>query len=440
MNIEVSEINVNNNIIKGLKIIGNSVSTRKSTHTIVLLDNSGSMQSDNKLKNVKKSLTFLLKFLQKSDQISLVTFNSVSEILIENMNVTSKYTEAITHTIDTLEACGGTNLSAGLLNVKALIERSVLVNQHISKTGLIILTDGHTNEGMIGPSQLISLCESIKNVLPSLSITTIGYNDDHNSLLLRDIATTGGGSYNIVNNIEEVATVFGTILGGLMTTVVQNITVTYPSSWNCLNMYAKNTYDIKTVLFIGDICAESEIILLFDKSDMNSVNVFGLDTNTYASIDMNVVWSSINISVNTEPYYISYSSNIIANILQNIRRMNKDEITSLLKPIKEYIRQPTIHHPLVPILKQEILSIESQIYDNIYISQNQNIQSCAFLTLGRGVSARTPQRRGSYDITDYMSNLNISTPFSNRIQREITSHMSQHVSGDPHDIESDSEM
>ena len=458
MNIEVSEININNNNVKGLKIIGGPIANRRSTHTIVLLDVSGSMEFMNKLSNVKKSLTFLLKFLQKTDHISLITFNNLSHILIENMNVTPEYNEAFRHTIDTLRADGGTNLSAGLLHVKAILERCASVNHDISKTGLIILTDGHTNEGIIGSTQLLSLIESIKNVLPSLSITTIGYNDDHNSLLLKDIATTGNGSYNIVNNIEEIATVFGTILGGLMTTVVQNITVTYPSSWNCLNMYSKKVNNTNTVLHIGDICAESETIILFDKSDTNPVTVYGIDTNTFSAITKNLLWSSSELSEQNESYYIAYSRNIIAIILQNITTTPKQIILDKLKPIKDYLNQPISHHPhhpLVAILKQEIESIEIQLIENASLNQSQNIQASAFLSLGRGISARTPQRRIiveddlDVDIVDSISNMNISTPFSNRIQREITEIMTQDIRSnnntsndphDPHDIESDSDM
>ena len=93
MNFEVSDIQVNNNYIKGVKILGdkNEQGERNSTHTIILLDVSGSMDESNKLKNVKKSLNFLIKFLQPTDRLTLITFNSMSQIVIQNMNVTQEY-------------------------------------------------------------------------------------------------------------------------------------------------------------------------------------------------------------------------------------------------------------------------------------------------------------------------------------------------------------
>ena len=133
MNYEVSDVSVNNKTIKGIKLIGSDIDIRNPTHTIVLLDTSGSMECEGKLINVKKSLYFLLRFLQKTDRLSLVTFSSSSHIIIENMNVTSEYLETFRFTIDTLSAAGGTNLSAGLLNVKSIIERT---DDNNCKTGL----------------------------------------------------------------------------------------------------------------------------------------------------------------------------------------------------------------------------------------------------------------------------------------------------------------
>ena len=65
MNFELNEITVHSKPVKCLKIIGKPIQSRNPTHTIVLLDTSGSMDEGSKLANVKKSLTFLLKFLHK---------------------------------------------------------------------------------------------------------------------------------------------------------------------------------------------------------------------------------------------------------------------------------------------------------------------------------------------------------------------------------------
>ena len=425
MNTEVCEISVNSKVLKGLKIIGNPITRRNNTHTIVLLDTSGSMSHNRKLNNIMKSLNFLLKFLQSTDYLSLVTFNYGSQIIIDNMKVTSEYLEAFKYAIDTLDAEGGTNLSSGLLNVKSIIERAD--HTQVSKTGLIILTDGHVNEGIIKSEELMRIISLIKGVNPNISITTIGYGEDHNAALLNNIATNGGGSYNIVNNIEEVATVFGDILGGLMTTVSQNVKIEYPSSWNCINMYSKTSQNSSTKLYIGDVYAESETILLFENTTNDSIRLVGTSTTDYSNWMKEINWST-SLSQSNDAYHMAYIRNTIAYILKNMNAMEASIIQNTINPIKDYLNQPLIqYHPLTKMLKTQIENIENQIIRPTNLNDSINIQTSAFLALGRGASAprRVPRRRADSSdedaILNRISDLNVTTtPFSNRVQRELT--------------------
>jgi Mg-chelatase subunit ChlD len=450
MNFEVSEILVNNVPIKGVKILGNKLEQgqRNATHTIILLDVSGSMEEDKKLTNVKKSLNFLIKFLQPNDRLTLITFNSMSQIQIQNINVTPEYLSTFQHVIDTIQAYGGTNLSSGLLNVKSVLERcnASSENSNISKTGLVILTDGHANEGLTSSNDILRIVESIKTTLPSLTITTIGYNEDHNAELLKSIAVNGGGSYNIVNTNDQVATVFGEILGGLMTTVVQNCYVKYDSSWKNLNMYTRSENNGQTILNIGDINAESETIILFTNTNNCNltVKVTGVTTKDFTTITQELNFNQI--SENKQPYHMTYIRLVIANILQNLKTLSKEYIKETLNPMKEYLEQPmNILHPLTSYLKQEISSIENQLETPSCVNTTQNLQQSICMAFGRGTSCarnvqpvfRTPPRTPATArrairfenvdvdnmLNNAMNNMNVSllaTPFANSAQREVS--------------------
>lgn len=439
MNTEVCQISIDNAILKGVKIIGNPIEQRNNTHTIVLLDTSGSMSDDNKLENVKKSLNYLLKFLQNTDYLSLVTFNYGSEIIINNTKVSSDYLETFKYAIDTLDAEGGTNLSSGLLNIKNIITHADITQ--VSKTGLIILTDGQVNEGVTKSEELLRIIHTIKEVNPNISITTIGYGEDHNATLLNTIATNGGGSYNVVKNIEEVATVFGDILGGLMTTVAQNVSIKYPSTWNCINMYSKVQRNDYIELYIGDIHAESETILLFENTTNSNIHISGALTHDYSMMQKEINWTT-NIAQHSEPYYMAYIRNTIAYILKNLKTLDVGIIQTKLTPIKEYLNQPMIQfHPLTRLLKSEITNIENQIVRPNALDTTLNLQTSAFLALGRGASAprRRPLRRQMSinemddSLDDIINTVNISTPFSNRVQRELTQQIMSMTATDPTD-------
>ena len=290
---------------------------------------------------------------------------------------------------------------------------------------------------MIRSDDILRIIESLKDADSNLTITTIGYNNDHNAILLKDLATTGGGSYNIVNNQEEVASVFGDILGGLMTTTAQNVVVNYPSSWNCINIYTKKENNNIISLSIGDVNAESETIILFENTDNNDVVVKGFSTKDFGEIVKIIKWNTEILSNDRIAYIVSYIRNGIAYILANMN--NRDMIRPKISIIKSYLSEPIIqYHPLIPFLVQEINSIEVQLNNGINLNQTSNLQTSAFLALGRGTSQyQTPvrihrvRRRLSFSggeddediLVNSMNNINIQTPFSNRIQQELTQQM-----------------
>jgi hypothetical protein len=117
--------------------------------------------------------------------------------------------------------------------------------------------------------------------------------------------------------------------------------------------------------------------------------------------------------------------------------MEETTILNNLNPIKEYLNQPLIqYHPLTNLLKSEIDNIENQIRTPSQVNTTMNLQTSAFLALGRGTSSprRLPRRRADSNdentMLDAMNAMNISTPFSNRIQRELTQQMTS-MAADP---------
>lgn len=430
MNFETCTFEANGKTIKGLNLIGHKISQRNPTHTIVLLDTSGSMDDGNKLNNVKKSLKFLIKFLLPSDFLSLITFNYNSKIVFENVAVNPSTSEAINMTISNLYASGGTNLSAGLFNVKSVLEHCRHSN---IKTSLILLTDGHTNEGIVRNEDLMNVIRTIRDVPihSDITINSIGYGEDHNANLLKDIAIHGNGGYSIVNDLESVATVFGEVLGGMMSCVAQNTSVSIPSSWNCFNIYSKHAIDNHTIIEIGDIYAETETILLFEGATGNAT-VHSVNTNTFETISHATDFSA-NVD-NKEPYMFAYIRFLLSDLLSNLNKQNHTISMNSLNSIKTLLQTvENSNNIILPFLKEQVENIESQLSTNSSLNESQNLQASAFLGLGRGISTPARPRRNANvnDITDQLNNTTIYTPFSNNIQRSITTGLNTTMSQDP---------
>lgn len=408
MNVKHAEFSMDGVLrLKGVKLTGAKINQRTPTHTIVLLDTSGSMNENNKLNNVKRSLLYLVKYLQPTDILSLVTFNTRSTVKI-NARMTQENLEMFQYMITNLSADGGTNLSAGLFNVKEIIESS---DTPQLKAGLIILTDGHTNEGITHSSNIIDIINDLKHVQPNLSIATIAYGDDHNVELLRDIGLLGGGSYNVVNDQDTVAVTFGEIFGGLISCVVQNIVLEYPSSWRCLNMFPSATRGDTTYLEIGDLYSESELTILFKQSDSREVVLKGVNAQNYKRFVIPVQWSSITTE-SMESYKVSYIQARVAACL--VSTAPHAYIRSECLELSRYLQDPTLqYHPLVKVLQNEVQHII-----NDEINDLERTQHSAYFTTGRGIS-----RTVCIDtnvLAGQLTNLNISSPFSNRVQRDLT--------------------
>ncbi len=248
---------------------GHASTTRQPVHLIFVIDTSDSMNDSilssqagfSKLQQVKKSIEFLLPLLTNTDFVSMISFGDTSSIHLERTVMNEDGKKRVQGILRDLRTDGCTNMSAGLLDVQEVIQPTSI------KQGVLLLTDGHANMGVSTTSGLESIVNQMTNLNPSLTLTTIGYGKDHNAELLRSMAVVGSGSYNVVYNLEGIATTFGEVLGGLTTVVAQNVTIQLPYGSEVYSGYAKQMSGSHVTVKVGDIYAENEIVVLCDIPD-----------------------------------------------------------------------------------------------------------------------------------------------------------------------------
>ena len=292
MNVQVKYIESQSNTTTkrrgGVLLKGAGRTERQPVHLLFLIDVSGSMEDDNKLVNVKKSMNFILPLLTEQDQISLVTFSDDAKTHITRNAVTAENKQALEYKIQQMRTDGSTNLSAGLLTASDIFAqpRTDAVDR---KQGLILLTDGHANIGIRDETQLLEL---VRNQLlarhPGLSLTAVAYGSDHNADLLSKMSIEGGGSYNIVKNLEDVASVFGEILGGLLSVSAQMVEVQFPPDVEVDTLYPKEALEGGMIrVRIGDLYAEAEQVVLFKSSpDQGPIRVMGVGLPSFERLDI----------------------------------------------------------------------------------------------------------------------------------------------------------
>lgn len=440
----------------GILLKGQTRNTRQPVHMMLAVDTSGSMELEDKLPSVKRSIQLMLSLLSPEDRLSLVTFSDDSKTFLNRAIPTPEERQAIQYRVNNLIPEGSTNMSAGLLEVRGLVEPP----SSGRKQGLVLLTDGHANIGVHSEQGLIDILQRIQSESPGLSLTTVAYGVDHNAEMLTNLAKAGGGAYNVVTNLEDVATVFGDILGGLVSVSAQKVEVQLPPGATAMTSYRCITEPSgMTTVYVGDLYADAEVTILFKSApSMGPIRVKGTDMTTLNPIDT-IVEPQLLSSLTAIPISLimaEYRQKVVA-VLAGIRGAHgagsiRTEAETLLKQIHDDDR--VRDHPLKPMLVED-LEHAIQLAQRGHLTQNETIdmaQHSAYLGMARGLRSMTshipaapPRARagalrrqmavGSLSTDPYDSRApsppmrppalaaSMTSPFANRIQTQIATVM-----------------
>ena len=359
---------------------------RIPVHLCCIIDTSGSMDDDKKLINVKNSLYYLLDFLCPEDKISIITFSNTAKTIINQTFCSEK--ETIRTQLSLIQSESSTNLSAGIIQA----QETLLTDNY--KQGILLLTDGEANAGLTKIPDIIQLVRNMEKF--NTTISCVGYGLHHNSELLQSISTEGGGSYYIVNNLEAVATVFGDILGGLVTCVAQQVQVILPVGTEVKSRYVTNTGESMNVM-IGDMTAGFEAIFFAKIAHHFPVSLKGYNllTQEFFVINTHVMtYDNINDQLNAYANYIRFE------VIDVLESPTMEKIDAYIAKITEYKTENDI--AMWDILIQQLKQAKKSFgrYDPY------SRQTIGCLGVMRGIS-------------DYV--------FSNATQRQFSDQLSQNV-------------
>ncbi len=192
---------------------------RKNANLVFVIDVSGSMDQDNRLGLVKKSLGLLVSQLDEADKVGIVTYGSTAK---EVLQPTSAFNKAkILTVIDGLRTEGATNAEAGLrlgYQMAAANLREGGINR------VVLCSDGVANVGLTGPTGILSTVE--KQVQKGITLTAIGVGmGNYNDVLMEQLADKGNGNYYYVDKLEEARRVFVDKLSGTLETIAKDVKI-----------------------------------------------------------------------------------------------------------------------------------------------------------------------------------------------------------------------
>jgi hypothetical protein len=431
--------------------------TRTPVHLCCVIDTSASMETDRKLENVKQSLQFLLDFLGPQDSVSVITFSEAAKTILTQTTVTASEKDNIRARISIIRVESNTNLSAGIIQSREVLQ----IDTSNIKQGVLLLTDGIANMGLTRPQDILDLVHNTIEKFRGTSISSVGYGTDHNVELLQNISTEGGGSYYVVNNLEDVATVFGDILGGLVSCAAQQVRVVLPVGTEIKSRYATNTVSDQMEIVIGDVPAGSEAAFLAKVPVGRPVTLKGYDLVTHNTFEIN---STVNtttdetLQVSGEAHYLRFE--VMALLEQSRGLMNfhtpAADVTAQIAKIDACITTINTHraaheHSLWDILLDELNTCKRTLqHRNVYDTATPHImtQHAGYLGRMRGLPAAlsqpptgtahswpialgvAPSGNEACDDPDNLSTpIPVTRTFSNYAQRQISSQLTATVSG-----------
>ncbi|MBO4350010.1 MAG: von Willebrand factor type A domain-containing protein, partial [Proteobacteria bacterium] len=172
--------------------------TTPASNLVFLVDVSGSMNNEQSLPLLKKSIIQFLPTMTEADRVSIVTYADGEKLVIDGANPV-KDRAKLESAINNLKAGGSTNGERGLELAYETAQK------HFIKDGnnrILMGTDGDLNVGISSEEELKAYVEQKREQGIYLSILGFGYGNFRDGLL-ETIADNGNGSYHYIDSTLE---------------------------------------------------------------------------------------------------------------------------------------------------------------------------------------------------------------------------------------------
>lgn len=192
---------------------------RRDASLTFVIDVSGSMDMDNRLGLVKRSLELLVEQLHPEDSVSIIVYGSDARVVLDP--TPGSEMGQILEAIYSLHPEGATNAEAGIRLGYKMAMRAY--NPH-GINRLILCSDGVANVGVTGPEAILE--EVDHYVEEGVTLTTIGFGmDNYNDVLMEQLADNGDGFYAYVDDMREARRLFIDQITGTLQTIAMDAKV-----------------------------------------------------------------------------------------------------------------------------------------------------------------------------------------------------------------------
>lgn len=220
--------------IKGQDIAKTSL---PPSNLVFLVDVSGSMNSPERLPLLKSALKLLVNQLCPQDSVSLVTYASGTQVVLEPTSGAHK--TKIIAALDNLHAGGSTAGAAGITLAYSMAEQGYLkggINR------ILLATDGDFNVGITSFEALKNMAEEKRK--SGVSLSTLGFGvGNYNEKLMEQLADAGNGNYSYIDTLNEGQKVLVDEMTSTLATIAKDVKIQIEFNPNVVSEYRLVGYE-----------------------------------------------------------------------------------------------------------------------------------------------------------------------------------------------------
>lgn len=210
---------------------------RPAALLVFVIDVSGSMEADNRLPLVKRSLLTLVEELRSDDQVGIVVYGSDARVVLSPTPADNR--AEILDAIYSLETEGSTNAEAGL---RAGYELASQYAQAGRINRIILCSDGVANVGNTTAEAILQHADE------GISLSTFGFGmGSYNDTLMEQLADQGDGTYAYVDTADEAERLFIDNLTGTLLTIAKDAKIQVEFNTSVVEQYRLLGYENRAV-------------------------------------------------------------------------------------------------------------------------------------------------------------------------------------------------
>ena len=181
----------------------------------LVVDVSGSMDGEDRIGLVRRSLEVLAEHLRPDDTVAVVTYGSEAAVLLTPTPVSDR--DALLGAVRGLQIDGSTNLEGGI-RLGYAQAREMFRQDGVN--AVVLASDGVANVGDTGPGSIV---ETIRQEgQRGINLVSVGFGtgnyDDH---MMEQLANQGDGFYSHVDTTDEAQRLFGDELTSTLTVIAR---------------------------------------------------------------------------------------------------------------------------------------------------------------------------------------------------------------------------